>query len=221
MVARQLHLVRHGEVHNPERVLYGRLPGYRLSELGQQMASAAADDLASRGIRFSALYASPLQRTQESAAPIAAALNLPVQLEPRIIEPANHFEGKRMKQALKQPVNWPALVNPMRPSWGEPYKSIAARVIAAMNDAWETAPLLNDGEGAGTQGDVVMVSHQLPIWITHSFLAGEKLWHDPRQRRCALSSITSFSRFGGTFVETGYTEPAASISAHAVDLGAV
>lgn len=217
MVARQLHLVRHGEVHNPERVLYGRLPGYRLSELGQQMASAAADDLAGRGIRFSALYASPLQRTQESAAPIAAALNLPVQLEPRIIEPANHFEGKRMREALKQPVNWPALVNPMRPSWGEPYKSIAARVVAAMNDAWETAALLDDS----SEGDIVMVSHQLPIWITHSFLAGDRLWHDPRQRRCALSSITSFSRFGGTFVETGYTEPAASISAHAVDLGAV
>ena len=185
------------------------------------MASAAADDLAGRGIRFSALYASPLQRTQESAAPIAAALNLSVQLEPRIIEPANHFEGKRMRQALKQPVNWRYLVNPMRPSWGEPYKSIAARVIAAMNDAWDTAPLLVDGDGAGTQGDIVMVSHQLPIWITHSFLAGDRLWHDPRQRRCALSSITSFSRFGGTFVETGYSEPAASISAHAVDLGAV
>lgn len=217
MVARQIHLVRHGEVHNPERVLYGRLPGYHLSELGHEMAAAAADDLASRGIRFAAVYASPLQRTQESAAPIAAALQLPVQLEPRIIEPANHFEGKRMREALKQPVNWPYLVNPLRPSWGEPYKSVAARVIAAMNDAWETAALLDDG----TEGDIVMVSHQLPIWITHSFLAGDRLWHDPRQRRCALSSITSFSRFGGTFVETGYTEPAASISAHAVDLGAV
>lgn len=207
-------------MHNPERVLYGRLPGFRLSELGHQMAAAAAADLAGRGTRFAALYASPLQRTLESAAPIAEALKLDVQVEPRIIEPANHFEGKRMRPALRDPRNWPALANPARPSWGEPYRSIAARVLAAMNDAWDAAVPL-DPSGEEAPGDIVMVSHQLPIWITHSMLAGDRLWHDPRQRRCALSSITSFSRVHGTFIETGYTEPAASLAANAVDLGAV
>ena len=126
-------------MHNPERVLYGRLPGYRLSELGQQMAEAAAADLAGRGIRYSALYASPLQRTQESAAPFAAALAAARALDPRIIEPTNHFEGKRMREALQQPANWPALVQPDAPELGRAVRSIAARMIAAMNDAWETA----------------------------------------------------------------------------------
>ena len=218
MVARQIHLVRHGEVFNPERVLYGRLPGYRLSDLGREMAASAAEDLAGRGRAFSAVYASPLQRTQESAEPFSAALGLAVQLEARVIEPHNHFEGKRMRgenSALKDPRNWPKLINPMRPSWGEPYKSIAARMLAAMTDAWETA------EASSTDGDIVMVSHQLPIWMAHSSIAGIRLWHDPRDRRCELSSITSFTRFGGTFVETGYSEPAAALAAGASDVGAV
>jgi broad specificity phosphatase PhoE len=41
-----VHLLRHGEVYNPTKILYGRLPGFRLSELGVQMAQAAADSLA-------------------------------------------------------------------------------------------------------------------------------------------------------------------------------
>lgn len=203
---------------NPERVLYGRLPGYRLSDLGREMAASAAADLAGRGRTFSALYASPLQRTQESAEPISAALSLAVQLEARVIEPRNRFEGKRMRgknSALKDPRNWPFLINPMRPSWGEPYKSIVARMLAAMTDAWETA------EASGADGDIVMVSHQLPIWMAHSAIAGTRLWHDPRDRRCELSSITSFTRFGGAFVETGYSEPAAALAAGASDVGAV
>jgi broad specificity phosphatase PhoE len=76
VVADQIHLVRHGEVHNPSRVLYGRLPAFRLSELGERMARAAADDLVGRDRPIGALYASPLQRTQESAAPVAAAFDL-------------------------------------------------------------------------------------------------------------------------------------------------
>ncbi len=218
MLARQIHLVRHGEVFNPERVLYGRLPGYRLSDLGRQMAAAAAADLAATDRTFSAIYASPLQRTQESAEPVSAALGLGVQLEARVIEPHNHFEGKRMRgenSALKDPRNWPKLINPMRPSWGEPYRSIVARMLAAMTDAWETA------EASGTPGDIVMVSHQLPIWMAHSAVTGARLWHDPRDRRCELSSITSFTRFGGVFTETGYRQPAAALAADASDVGAV
>ncbi|MFC6356648.1 histidine phosphatase family protein [Luethyella okanaganae] len=214
VVARQLHLVRHGEVHNPERVLYGRLPGYGLSELGRTMAAAAADDLAARGSYYVALYVSPLQRARESAEPVAVALGLAAQVESRIVEPSNHFEGKRMRgkgSALTDPRNWPFLLNPLRPSWGESYRSIADRMIAAMNAAWD----------AEDDGDIVMVSHQLPIWMVHRALAGQRLWHDPRTRRCGLSSVTSFSRFGGTFVETGYAEPAATLASSATDVGAV
>jgi broad specificity phosphatase PhoE len=218
VVTRQLHLVRHGEVFNPDRVLYGRLPGYRLSELGHQMAALAADDLAGRDRVMARLIASPLQRTQESAAPIAAALNLPVALDERVMEPRNAFEGKPMRgadSALKNPANWRYLINPFQPSWGEPYRSIASRMRAAMTDAMESA-----------EGDVVVVSHQLPIWMVHRDVHRERLFHDPRSRRCALSSITTLelvdpARPERGFVEVGYVDPAESLSAGALDVGAV
>ena len=219
MVATQLHLVRHGEVFNPNRVLYGRLPEYGLSEAGHQMAALAAGDLASRGREFSRLIASPLQRTQESAAPVSQALALPIDIDERVIEPTNAFEGKRMRgaeSALKDPGNWKYLINPFRPSWGEPYQSIAARMREAMVDAATSV----DG------GDVVIVSHQLPIWMVHRDVNGKNLFHDPRARRCTLSSITTLELIDPLkpelgFVEVGYVEPAAELTATALDVGAV
>lgn len=219
MVARQLHLVRHGEVFNPERVLYGRLPEYGLSEAGHQMAALAAAELGSRDREYSRLIASPLQRTQESAAPVSRVLKLPIDLDERVIEPTNAFEGKRMRgaeSALKDPGNWKYLVNPFKPSWGEPYQSIAARMRQAMTEA----ALSVDG------GDVVIVSHQLPIWMVHRDVNGKNLFHDPRARRCTLSSITTLELIDPTkpelgFVEVGYVEPAAELTATALDVGAV
>lgn len=219
MVASQLHLVRHGEVYNPDRVLYGRLPNYRLSEVGAEMAAAAAEDLASRGRTVSRLISSPLLRTQESAAPISTALSLPVDIDERVIEPANAFEGKRMRgedSALAKPGNWKYLVNPFKPSWGEPYRSIADRMKAAMTDA----ALSVDG------GDVVIVSHQLPIWMVHRDVSNKNLFHDPRARRCALSSITTLELIDPEhpelgFVEVGYADPAAPLHAQSIDVGAV
>lgn len=206
--------MRHGEVFNPERVLYGRLPGYRLSDLGVQMAQAAADDLVERGRPVARIISSPLQRTRESAEPISAAFSLPVSIDERIIEPTNLFEGKRLRGpqgALRDPRNWPALANPLRPSWGEPFRVIAARMHAAIDDAWNSVD----------EGDVVLVSHQLPIWMVHRALAHEPLAHDPRKRRCALSSITTVSWRGASFAETGYVSPAASLQGSATDVGAV
>ena len=80
---------------------------------------------------------------------------------------------------------------------------------AAMTQAWDDAP----------SGDVVVVSHQLPIWITHLAVAGQPLRHDPRARRCALSSVTSFEMVDGKWTEVSYVEPATT--AGAVDVGAV
>jgi broad specificity phosphatase PhoE len=217
VVASQVHLVRHGEVFNPERVLYGRLPGYGLSDLGRRMAEAAATDLLQRGRPVSRIVASPLQRAQESAEPLASAFNLPVSLDERIIEPTNRFEGKRMRGpqgALRDARNWPALANPLRPSWGEPYRLIAARRLAAIDDAFAS---VSDGE----HGDVVLVSHQLPIWMAHSALTGIRFPHDPRKRRCALSSITTLSLRGDGVVEVGYSDPAAPLAVGATDVGAV
>lgn len=203
--------MRHGEVFNPDGILYGRLPGFGLSNLGRQMAVRAAEELASRGRDVAAIAASPLQRTRESAEPISGAFSLPVRIEERIIEPTNHFEGMVMERAVRQPKNWPALVNPWRPSWGEPYTDIAARMRDAVDDAFESVET----------GDVVLVSHQLPIWMTHLAVAGERLPHNPAHRRCALSSITSFERLGAGLIEVGYVEPASELVAAAKDVGAV
>lgn len=214
MPAEQIHLVRHGEVFNPQGVLYGRLPGYGLSDLGREMAEAAANDLVSRGRAVSSVVSSPLQRTQQSAEPIAAAFELESTLDDRIIEPTNRFEGMRMHgrdSALRDVRNWSFLVNPWEPSWGEPFRSIATRMLHAMTDAADSIE----------SGDVVLVSHQLPIWMAHRRVTGKSLAHDPRRRRCALSSITTFERRNGRFVEVGYRDPAVRFSAQATDLGAV
>ncbi|QEO14142.1 histidine phosphatase family protein [Agromyces intestinalis] len=214
MPADQIHLVRHGEVFNPQGVLYGRLEGYGLSELGHRMAQSAADDLVARSRTVAALVSSPLQRTRQSAEPIAAAFGLEASIDERLIEPENRFEGKRMTgrdSALRDVRNWAYLVNPWEPSWGEPFRSIATRMLHAVEDAWSSV----DG------GDAVLVSHQLPIWMVHRRLAGKGLPHDPRRRRCALSSITTLERRGDRFVEVGYTDPAAGLGAQATDVGAV
>ena len=207
--APRLHLVRHGEVHNPDRILYGRLPDYHLSEAGREMADAAASYVASLDRPVTLLRCSPLERTQESAAPFAERFGLTPGLEERAIEPANVFEGTQMRRALMNPLNWRHLRRPSVPSWGEPYVSIATRMQQAMDDAWDAA----DG------GDAVIVSHQAPIWIAHLHIAGLPYKHDPRTRRCALSSVTTFTRAGGRWQEIGYAEPA--LPGDAVDVGAV
>lgn len=201
-------------MENPERVLYGRLEGFGLSVLGQRMAQAAADELAASGRPVSALFASPLQRTQESAAPIARAFGLTPQLDERFIEPANDFEGMRMTGpdgALRHPRNWVKLRNPLKPSWGEPFTSIAARMMAGIRAADASV----DG------GDVIIVSHQLPIWMVARTVADKRLAHDPRKRRCDLSSITSLEKRGGAYVEVAYSDPAGPLHAEATDVGAV
>lgn len=203
--------MRHGEVFNPDRILYGRLDGYHLSELGHRMATAAAESMKSRPI--TALYASPLLRAQESAEPWSTLLNLPIQTEDRIIEPTNKFEGTRGVNAklMRNPKYWGLIYNPLRPSWGEPFVDIANRVVAAMDDAWQKT----DG------GEVVMVSHQSPIWMATRRVNGLRLPHDPRKRRCNLSSITSFERVDGVWAEVAYQDPAQDLLAESIDLGAV
>jgi len=204
--------VRHGEVHNPDHILYGRLDGYHLSELGHRMAAAAAESMS--GAPVTRLYASPLLRAQESAQPWAELFGLPIETEPRIIEPTNKFEGGPNAFGaglLLKPKYWPWIVNPLRPSWGEPFADIARRVRAAMDDAWQSA----DG------GEVVMVSHQSPIWMATRSINNLRLPHHPGKRRCRLSSITSFERQGGVWREVDYQDPAQELLAASTDLGAV
>jgi broad specificity phosphatase PhoE len=194
-----VHLVRHGEVENPGGVLYGRLPGFRLSADGRVMAKAAADFLAGRDVTV--LWSSPLERTMESAEPLAAEFGLEVKADERLIEPWNHFEGMTFgvgNGSLFRPAHWFQLRNPFRPSWGEPYADIAARMLAVMSDAAQAA----------SGHEAVCVSHQLPIWEARRKVEGQPLWHDPRRRQCALSSVTSFSYREGRITDVSYAEPA-------------
>ncbi|HVE73852.1 MAG TPA: histidine phosphatase family protein, partial [Mycobacteriales bacterium] len=140
MTRTTVHLLRHGEVHNPGLVLYGRLPGFGLSADGQQMARDAA--LALRDRDVTVLLASPLQRAQETAGPLAEAFGLEIGTAERLIESENIFEGRTVgvgDGALGSPRNWQHLRNPFRPSWGEPYLQIAQRMLAAAEAARDAA----------------------------------------------------------------------------------
>jgi broad specificity phosphatase PhoE len=197
-----VHLLRHGEVHNPEKVLYGRLPGYLLSELGTVMASRAADAL--KGHDIARLVSSPLERAQQTSRPLSVAFNLEVDLDERIIEADNVFEGKRVSVGdgvLRKPQYWHHLRNPFSPSWGEPYIQIAARMIAAVHDARDRVP----------GREAVLISHQLPIWIARLAFEGRRYWHDPRSRQCSLASLTSLSFEDDRFVGLEYSEPSADL----------
>ena len=194
-----VHLMRHGEVHNPEGVLYGRLPGYHLSELGHQMAERVAEHLADRDVTV--VTASPLERAQQTAVPIAAAHQLAVGTDDRLIEAANQFEGLTFgvgDGSLRHPRHWGRLRNPFRPSWGEPYRDQVNRVMAAVEAA----------RSAARGHEAVLVSHQLPIWVTRCAVEDRRLWHDPRRRQCSLASLTSFTFHGEELVSVSYAEPA-------------
>ncbi|AYY14806.1 histidine phosphatase family protein [Actinobacteria bacterium YIM 96077] len=199
----KVHLLRHGEVDNPRGVLYGRLPNYHLSERGQAMAERLAQVLADRDITV--LVTSPLERAVETGAPIAKALDLQPDVDDELIEAANVFEGLPFgvgDGSLRRPRHWRYLRNPFRPSWGEPYVEIAARMRSAMDRARQAA--------AGHEA--LLVSHQLPIWTLRSAIEGRRLWHDPRKRECALASLTTFTYRDDAVVSLAYSEPAADLA---------
>ena len=193
-----VHLVRHGEVHNPQGILYGRRPGFHLSERGRAMAEGVAEAIGDRDITH--LVSSPLERAQETMAPLARTLGLEVTLDERVIESENWFEGRtfgRGHNPLRCPATWLRLWNPLRPSWGEPYKAIVARMMAGVEDARRAA-----------QGhEAVIVSHQLPIWITRLAVEKRSFIHDPRKRQCTLCSLTSFHFVGDELAQLSYSEP--------------
>jgi broad specificity phosphatase PhoE len=201
-----VHLLRHGEVHNPEGVLYGRLPGYQLSERGQQMALRAAEALSGHDIAV--VTASPLERAQQTATPIAAVHGLEVGTDERLIEADNIFEGQRVgvgDGVLRKPTAWRHLWNPWRPSWGEPYTELAGRMSEAIVAARELAP----------GREVVLVSHQLPIWVARLNAEQRRYFHDPRRRQCSLASLTSLHFDDDRLAAITYTEPARDLLADA------
>jgi broad specificity phosphatase PhoE len=199
-----VHLLRHGKVHNPGAILYGRLPGFELARSGHAMARGVADALAGDDITYVA--ASSLIRAQQTAAPLAALKGLDVATDDRVIEAGNDFEGLKVAVgdgALREPKYWWRLRNPFRPSWGEPYLDIAHRMLGAIYTAVEKA------EGH----EAVLVSHQLPIWTVRRYLEGKRLWHNPAKRQCAVASLTSLLFLDGVYAGLRYREPVAHIPA--------
>ncbi|SDL56973.1 Broad specificity phosphatase PhoE [Nonomuraea maritima] len=197
-----VHLLRHGEVHNPGGILYGRLPGYHLSETGRLMAETVAKAVGGRDIV--ALYSSPLERAQETATPLAEKLGLEIRSDERLIEAGNLLQGRTAGNGMalfRDPRNYRYFWNPLRPSWGEPYPVIVKRMKSVIDDA----------RAAARGHETVLVSHQLPIWSLRSAAEGRRLWHDPRRRQCALASLTTLTFDGDRLVSIGYSEPAASV----------
>ena len=195
-----VHVVRHGEVENPQKILYGRQRGWFLSERGLQMAQVLGEW--SKSLNIGAVHASPLERAQQTAKPMADAHGLEINTDERLIEAANVFEGKPFgvgDGVLRRPSAWPKLWNPWRPSWGEPYVDQVNRMLAAVFDAREAA----------SGKDAIVVSHQLPIWILRSAIEGRRFLHDPRKRICTLASVTSLHfDEDGMISDLSYSEPA-------------
>ena len=197
-----VHLVRHGEVYNPEKILYGRIPGYHLSSRGHSMAARTAESF--RGHDVTYLVASPLQRTQETAQPISKVTGLDVEIDKSVIESGNRFEGLRTKgwnSQLWNPQRWPLLRNPMQPSWGEPFEEIAAPMVNAVERARDKA------EGH----EAIIVSHQLPIVMVQRTALGKRLAHAPWDRECDLASVTSLVFQDDQLIDIFYSSPAQDI----------
>lgn len=195
-----VHLLRHGEVYNPDRVLYGRLPDYHLSDRGQRMAESAAEWF--EGHDVAALFSSPLDRTQETAVPLQKTLDLSVTLDDRLIEAGNRFQGMSLSaRSARDPQVLRRLYNPFQPSWGEPYTEILERMVSAIKTA----------RRAAWGREAVCVSHQLPIWTARRAAEGKRLWHRPDQRECNLASVTSLTFADERLASVSYAEPAAAL----------
>lgn len=197
MPADRLHFVRHAQVINPEGVIYERIPGYGITDKGHQMARAAAE--MANSLNISAFYTSPLQRAKESAAPWQELYGVTPVEENRVIENWNKFAGLKIdaKTLLRRPQLIINFHDPFKPSWSEPYVEIQQRMLAAAKDAWENT----DG------GDVVFVSHQLPIVMLQRTAQGLSLPHYPKDRKCELSSISSFEFVDDRLVMLDYVVP--------------
>ena len=196
-----VHLVRHGQVENPRRVLYGRLPGYHLSLRGRAQADLLAAHFA--GTPLAAVVASPLERAQQTATPIAAAHDLEVRTDLRLIETSNVFEGAAgniVWYILRHPGLWWRLRDLRAPSWGERNVDMVERVHAAVDAV--------RAEFAGRH--VVLVSHQAPIWVARLAFEHRRLTHWPGWRRCTLASVTTLTFDGDRLTSVSYAEPAAT-----------
>lgn len=206
-----IHLMRHGEVDNPQGILYGRMPGYGLTKRGKQMVQASVDFLVAEQSDIAKIVASPLMRAQQSAAPAALAFAVPIETDQRLMEAGNIFEGMSVRNnlwKLAAPKWWKYYVDPMRPSWGESYAQIAERMAAVVSEVIDQA----------SGREALLVTHQSPIVALRRFVERQPLGHLPTRRQCSLASLTSLTFLGHTLVGLSYQEPAAPLLSGAYDM---
>lgn len=192
-----VHLIRHGQVENPAGVIYGRLPGYHLSERGRRQAGAARDRLADADLAV--VWASPLERAQETAAIVAEPHGADVVTDARLIESGTTLEGvgRSARDLLLAPRQWWSLRNPIKPSWGESFADIRKRMLAAVRDAISAA------EGH----EVAVVSHQTPVLVARLGLARRRVPPWMAMTPCATGSVTTLVLDGDTVVSASYFAP--------------
>jgi len=180
----QIHLVRHGEVENPDHLVYADLPGFWLSDVGMAQANAAANYLANH--RVSRIVASPLDRAVATATAIAAHHHADVTTDNRLTEwrLGNRWAGVGWDDL---PEKFPGeleayLAHPEHlPFSTESLQQVAERVAGAIVDL----------AGRTSEGDVVFVSHQYPIHAASRLLtrSGFENYHDNKPEHCSVSSL--------------------------------
>ena len=176
-----VHLVRHGEVENPKGLIYSRLPGYHLSDRGKRQAQQAADHLKDADI--AALWASPLERAQETAQVIAEPHGLEIVTDDRLLESETTLEGlsRDALHFFRTPKEWWHFRNPLKPSWGESFGNIRARMLDAVRAATE------DAGGR----EVVIVSHQTPVLVARLTLTRRRTPPWLGLTPCVTGSVTT------------------------------
>jgi probable phosphomutase (TIGR03848 family) len=176
-------LVRHGQTPTTGKLLPGRAPGLHLAEAGQQQARTAGERIAALS-RVDAIYASPLERARETAAPIAAARNMKVQVDKGLLEcDFGQWTGAELKQLMKLP-EWQTVQrspSTFRFPGGESFTEMQTRIVSALDR------IRAKHEG----GVVVCVSHADPIKAAVAHAMGTHL--DLFQRivisTCSVSAI--------------------------------
>jgi probable phosphoglycerate mutase len=147
--------VRHGQTPTTGKVLPGRAPGLHLSDEGRQQAERAAARLAELS-RVDAVYASPLERARETAAPIGKALGHRVKVDKGLVEcDFGGWTGEELKALSKRP-EWSTVQrypSGFRFPGGESFSEMQTRMVSAVGS------LVERHRG----GVVVAVSHADPI----------------------------------------------------------
>jgi len=166
LVSTTIYFVRHGSAENPENIVYGRMPGFHLSESGKKNAAKLADYFADKPIK--AIYTSPLERNFETANIIASSLSkgVPVSHLYELIEvDAIGWQGLAWDETFKNDTYERFISNASAPVPGENLSQIAKRMVGV------TIELAKKHAGE----EIICVSHEFPILVLKLKLQNKRL----------------------------------------------